>query len=191
MQSPSNFTARVGRWSVRHRKTAIFGWLAFVLVALFIGMNVLPQKEIDQNSGMPGESGQAAEALDGAFPEKSSEQVLIQSKQLRAGSPEFKAAVSDVTERLQDTKGVDNVVGPYEAQSGQISADGHSALVNFELPGDSDATGGSVDGGRLAGVCCGATACSLYGFAPGFVGGAGLVVPAIGGSTAEPREPTP
>ena len=55
MQSPSNFTARVGRWSVRHRKTAIFGWLAFVLVALFIGMNVLPQKEIDQNSGMPGD----------------------------------------------------------------------------------------------------------------------------------------
>ena len=57
--------------------------------------------------------------------------------------------------------------------------------------GDSDATGGSVDGGRLAGVCCGATACSLYGFAPGFVGGAGLVMPAIGGSTAEPRDPTP
>ena len=144
MQSPSNFTARVGRWSVRHRKTAIFGWLAFVLVALFIGMNVFPQKEIDANSGMPGESGQAAEAMDGAFPEKSSEQVLVQSKQLSAGDPGFKAAVNDVTGRLQDTKGVANVVGPYEAQAGQISADGHSALVSFDLPGDSDATEKSV-----------------------------------------------
>ena len=145
MQTPSNFTARVGRWSVRHRKTAIFGWLAFVLVSLFIGMNVFPQKEIDQQSTMPGESGQAAKAMDGAFPDLASEQVLIQSKQLEANAPEFKAAVADVTTRLNDTKGVDNVVGPYEAQGGQVSKDGHSALVSFELPGDSDATDKSVD----------------------------------------------
>ena len=67
MQTPDNFTARVGRWSAQHRKKAIFGWLAFVLVSLFIGMNLVPQKEIDQNSAGPGESGQAAKALDGAF----------------------------------------------------------------------------------------------------------------------------
>src|SRR5206468_4026698 len=29
--------ARAGRWSVRHRKTAILGWLAFVIVAFAIG----------------------------------------------------------------------------------------------------------------------------------------------------------
>jgi uncharacterized membrane protein YdfJ with MMPL/SSD domain len=150
MQSPSNFTARVGRWSVRHRKTAIFGWLAFVLVSLFIGMNVFPQKEIDQQSTMPGESGQAAKAMDGAFPELAGEQVLIQSNQLEANAPQFKAAVADVTTRLKDTKGVDNVVGPYEAQGGQVSKDGHSALVSFELPGDSDATEKSVVGALAA-----------------------------------------
>ncbi len=150
MQTSSNFTARVGRWSVRHRKTAIFGWLAFVLVSLFIGMNVFPQKEIDQQSTMPGESGQAAKAMDGAFPDLASEQVLIQSKQLEANAPEFKAAVADVTTRLNDTKGVDNVVGPYEAQGGQVSKDGHSALVSFELPGDSDATDKSVIGALAA-----------------------------------------
>ena len=42
-----------------------------------------------------------------------------------------------MTERLQETKGVDNVVGPYDGEVGQISRDGHSALVTFELPGDS------------------------------------------------------
>lgn len=31
------FTARVARWSVRHRKTAIFGWRAFVLAAIVVG----------------------------------------------------------------------------------------------------------------------------------------------------------
>ena len=41
--------------------------------------------------------------------------MLVQSKQLKAGDAEFKAAVADVTQRLQETKGVDNVVGPYEA----------------------------------------------------------------------------
>ena len=85
-QSLSYFTARVGRWSVRHRKTAIFGWLAFVLVALFIRENVLPQKEIDANSGMPGESGQAAKAPWTAPSRRSSpEQVLVQRQELSAG----------------------------------------------------------------------------------------------------------
>jgi hypothetical protein len=27
----NNLAARMGRWSTSHRKTAIFGWLAFVI----------------------------------------------------------------------------------------------------------------------------------------------------------------
>ena len=34
-----NLAARVGRWSARHWKTAVFGWLAFVVVAFVIGGN--------------------------------------------------------------------------------------------------------------------------------------------------------
>ena len=30
----------MGRWSARHRKTAIFGWLAFVIVSFAIGIAV-------------------------------------------------------------------------------------------------------------------------------------------------------
>ena len=145
MQSQhDNLTARVGRWSAQHRKKAILGWLAFVLVSVVIGFNVVPQKEIDQNAGGPGESGQAAEALDGAFRDAAGEQVLIQSKELDAGDARFKAAVADVTERLQKTEGVDDVVGPYDGDAGQISKDGHSALVTFELPGDSEKSEASV-----------------------------------------------
>jgi uncharacterized membrane protein YdfJ with MMPL/SSD domain len=137
-QRQDNLTGRIGRWSVQHRRKAILGWLAFVAAAAVIGFGVIPQEKIDnKTAGGPGESGQATEVLNDAFPTKSAEQVLVQSKTLQSDDPQFKAAVADVTERLQDTKGVDNVVGPYDGEPGQISRDGHSALVTFELPGDS------------------------------------------------------
>ncbi len=143
MQQSTNIAARAARWSVKNRKKAVFGWLAFVFISLFVGMNIAPQKTIEQSEGIPGESGKAATALDGAFPDKAAEQVLIQSKELKAGDPEFRAAVTDVTQRLRETEGVDNVVDPYKGR--QVSDDGHSALVAFELPGDSEKTDVSVE----------------------------------------------
>ena len=34
---PRNLAARAGRWSAQHRKTAILGWIAFVVFATFLG----------------------------------------------------------------------------------------------------------------------------------------------------------
>ena len=96
MPKPENTTARIGRWSVQNRKKAILGWLAFVVVSVVIGFNVVPQKQIEPSASGPRESGQAAKVLDGAFEDKASEQVLVQSDQLKAGDPRFKAAVADV-----------------------------------------------------------------------------------------------
>jgi uncharacterized membrane protein YdfJ with MMPL/SSD domain len=110
----------------------------------------MPQKQIDAGAAGPGESGKAAEAMNAAPPDKSAEQVLIQSKQLQAGDPQFKAAVTDVTERVQGTEGVANVVSPCDGDTGQISANGHSALVTFELPGDSKTAEKSVKGSLAA-----------------------------------------
>ena len=143
-QSNHNLAARVGRWSVQHRRKAILGWLAFVFISLAVGFNLVPQKNLEQNEGMPGESGKAGQVLKDAYPDEAGEQVLVQSKQLRAGDSQFKAAVADVTQRLEGTKGVSEVVGPYESGSGQISKDGHSALVTFTLPGDQKTTEKSV-----------------------------------------------
>jgi uncharacterized membrane protein YdfJ with MMPL/SSD domain len=135
--SPSNhnLAARVGRWSVQHRRKAILGWLAFVFAALVIGFNVVPQKELDPSAGMPGESGQAGKVLNDAFPKKSGESVLIQSGTLKASDSQFKAAVSDVSQRLHRVEGVIDIDNPYD-KGGQISKDGHSALVQFNLKGD-------------------------------------------------------
>ena len=37
MKQTRSIAARAGRWSATHRKTAIWGWLAFVVVAFAIG----------------------------------------------------------------------------------------------------------------------------------------------------------
>ena len=69
-QSNHNLAARVGRWSVQHRRKAILGWLAFVFVALAVGFNLVPQKNLEPNEGMPGESGKAGQVLKDAYPEQ-------------------------------------------------------------------------------------------------------------------------
>src|SRR5688572_31658688 len=108
-QTNHNFAARVGRWSVQHRRKAILGWLAFVFVSMAIGFNLVPQKNIENGEGMPGESGKAGEVLKDAYPDKAGEQVLVQSKSLDASDSQFKAAVADVSQRLEDTNGVSEV----------------------------------------------------------------------------------
>jgi uncharacterized membrane protein YdfJ with MMPL/SSD domain len=149
MERNTNFTARVGRWSTQHRKAAILGWIAFVVVSLAIGTSAAPMKTLEQGEGLPGESGVANEVIEGAYPDKASEQVLIQSDELTAHDPAFEAAVADTSRRLEGVVGVANVVSPYD-DGGAISADGHSALIDFELTGDEQTTAESVEGSLAA-----------------------------------------
>jgi uncharacterized membrane protein YdfJ with MMPL/SSD domain len=146
LNTHSNIAARVGRWSVQHRKKAIIGWLVFVIVAV-MGGNMAGVKLADDNQGGPGESGRAAAMLQDADwggtrdgEDEFTERVLIQSKTLKAQDPKFQAGVEDVITRLDKTKGVSEVQSPYAPQNAdKITADGHSALVEFTIPGDSDA----------------------------------------------------
>ena len=62
-----NLAARMGRWSAQHRKKAIWGWLAFVLLAFAIGGAVGTETQDTAQSGV-GESGRAERTLDDAFP---------------------------------------------------------------------------------------------------------------------------
>jgi uncharacterized membrane protein YdfJ with MMPL/SSD domain len=132
-----NLAARAGRWSAAHRKTAIFGWLAFVIAAVFIGGSVGTKNLSDEDYGN-GESGRADAAINRAFPDEQSESVLVQGRLGgTARDPEAKAAVTQVTERLRRVRHVKDIEGPYaKGNEGQISKDGRSALVNFEIEGD-------------------------------------------------------
>jgi RND superfamily putative drug exporter len=116
-----NFAARAGRWSARHRKTAIFGWLAFVIVAFMIGGN-LGTKTLDEKDLGVGDSGRADKIVDKAFPEAAGEQVFVQSKSQKATDPQYRAAVRDIERRLDANPLVTKIKSPYDKENpGQIS----------------------------------------------------------------------
>ncbi|HEY3019282.1 MAG TPA: MMPL family transporter [Solirubrobacteraceae bacterium] len=132
--------ARMGRWSATHRRTAIFGWIGFVAVALFIG-GALGTKTIERGHDGTGSSGRADRVLADEFPQPASEQVLVQARHgtLRTTDPRARAAVSDVVARLSALPQVKRVKSPFApGHSGQISRDGLSLVVQFDIRGKSE-----------------------------------------------------
>ena len=79
MQS-RNLAARAGRWSAQHRKTAILGWILFVVLATVLGGKV-GQNDLDDSARGSGESKRGDMIVEAAgFPEQAGEQVLVQGK---------------------------------------------------------------------------------------------------------------
>jgi anti-anti-sigma factor len=134
-----NLAARAGRWSAQHRKKAIFGWLAFVIVSVLIGSALGTQKIADEDLGN-GESRQADRALADGFPDRSSEEVLVQGRGgVTAQDPRFTAAVRDVERSLSRFDTVREIESPLDVgNAAQFSPDGRSALVTFDLLGDDE-----------------------------------------------------
>ena len=131
---------RVGRWSARHKKTAIFGWLAFIALAIVLGGGVVKKEPTDAQQ-YSGESRQAEEIReDAGFPktDKPTESILVQSKQLTATDPAFKAAVTDVEAAVKSDSLVKGIASsPYD-KNGMISENGHAALIEVDLKGKSE-----------------------------------------------------
>ena len=131
MKSSHNLSARMGRWSARHRKIAIFGWLAIVLMAVVAGKAV-GTNELKQDDAIPGESGRATQDYrrpvcaegqrDRADPEHDADR---RRPHVPSGRQRRRRAVNGFAV-------VGTVDSPYQSgNSTQISPDGHSALVNF------------------------------------------------------------
>src|SRR5262245_35083982 len=104
-----NFAATVGGWSARHWKTAVFAWLAFVAVSMFLSQSI-GTVFIDQNDVNVGEARKADRLIDeagftlnekGESIEELGEMVLIQSKTETAADAAFRAVVRDVEQTLR------------------------------------------------------------------------------------------
>jgi uncharacterized membrane protein YdfJ with MMPL/SSD domain len=136
-----NLAARAGKWSAQHRKTAILGWILFVVIATIGGMKV-GQQELPSAEMGNGDSKRGEMIIDKAdFPETVGEQVLVQGKgTVRADSPQVTAAVKDVVQRLERIDGVTDIESPLKAadRANTVSKDGRSVVVNFTLPGHDD-----------------------------------------------------
>ena len=129
---------RIAGWSVRHRKTAVFGWLLMV-AAVFAVSQMMGSRH--QPSYDPGQAGQAERALQQADPNYglAEETVLIQARapgETFAHSATMQQAAREVVASLRrlpmDAGNIRSPLSP--GGTSLISADGRSALVTFQVP---------------------------------------------------------
>ncbi len=127
-RKPRNLAARMGRWSAAHWKTATFGWLAFVVVAFALG-GMVGTKSIDptRRSGRVGPDAedprrglQAAGRRERPDPEPLAPR----------GDPAFTAAIATLSRASRGSAACATSAG-----CGRM--DGHTALVDFQIRGDS------------------------------------------------------
>jgi uncharacterized membrane protein YdfJ with MMPL/SSD domain len=137
----NNFAARMGRWSANHWKTAVFGWLAFVVASFAIGTAV-GTKYLDTSDSNVGEAARADKIVKEGFASKVDEQgevVFIRSATQKPSDPAFQAVINDVTRTLGRFPQVTRLESPLApGQDDQISKDGHAAMVTFVPKGDYD-----------------------------------------------------
>jgi uncharacterized membrane protein YdfJ with MMPL/SSD domain len=138
--SSLNFAARAGRWSADNWKKAFFGWLVFAVVALVIGMAV-GHKQIADSDTASGEAATAQRMLEQAgFKAPATESVLVRRRAASVTAAQLHAGVRSVVDVLSGRHDVQNIQNPLVKKNGggQISADGRSLLVQFDVRGDAD-----------------------------------------------------
>ncbi|HEY5454978.1 MAG TPA: MMPL family transporter [Acidothermaceae bacterium] len=133
-----NVAARMGAWSARHRKTAIIGWLVFVMAALVVGSSGTTQ--ITNAEGSNGQSAKAEQILSSSgFPDAASENVLVQTRNGQPDDAGLRAAVAQVITAVSSTKLIDNLHSPLDTDGqSYVSHNGHSMLVTFDMTGDAN-----------------------------------------------------
>lgn len=132
-----NLTARAAGWSTGRRWRVVLAWLAFVAAAYAIG-SAAGVVQITNADRAIGESGVADRVLAREFPnERAGEQVLIQSRRGQLTRSELAVVVDDLVTRLGRAPAVAVIRSPLTAgNEGQLSKDGRSALVTFQITGD-------------------------------------------------------
>ena len=144
----NNIAARMGRWSASHWKTAVFAWLAFVVLA-FATSIFFPLQLIEQKDAGVGESAKANQILDKSFDLDQTGQfelVVIQSKTKTVDDPAFRAVINESLTVLRGFPKVEKLRAPLAAgNEGQISPDRHAVLITFQPRGNYDEAAKYID----------------------------------------------
>ncbi|MDL2081871.1 MMPL family transporter [Streptomyces sp. GXMU-J15] len=137
--------ARAGGWSARHRWAAVGIWVLFVVLAMGLG-SAAGRVDVDESQALKGETKTAAQIIeDAGIEEPAGETVLVQAKDggPKATDAEFRAAVDAVMAAVEKTGEVTDVTSPYDTD--MVSADGRSALVQFDMRGEADTAAERVE----------------------------------------------
>jgi RND superfamily putative drug exporter len=134
--------AALGGWSATHRKTAVFGWLLFVILATVIG-GAVGQKQLSDAQQGVGTSAQAMQILhDAGLSDPASEMVLVHGTTETADAAGYRQAVGQVLSAVRGTGQTQNLQNPYS--TGLISKDRHYALIEFDMTGDASSAADRV-----------------------------------------------
>ncbi|MFJ1829528.1 hypothetical protein ACIOG9_33535, partial [Streptomyces sp. NPDC088178] len=121
-----NLAARIGGWSAHHRRTAILGWLLFVVLTTAIG-GASGLVEMDDAENAAGDSARAERILDDAgLGQPAGELVMVST----AKADDWRGVAREVAAALDRTGEVTHVAGPIP------SKDGKDALITFDMKGD-------------------------------------------------------
>lgn len=137
--------ARAGGWSARHRWAAVGIWVLFVVVAMGLG-SAAGRVDVEDSEQIKGETSTAARIVEEAgIEEPASETVLVQAKDdgLTSTDAEFRSAVAAVMTAVERTGEATDITSPYD--SGTVSEDGRSALVQFDVRGDPQTAGERIE----------------------------------------------
>ncbi|MFE9833893.1 MMPL family transporter [Streptomyces sp. NPDC005551] len=137
--------ARAGGWSARHRWAAVGIWVLFVVLAMGLG-SAVGRVDVKDSEQLKGETSTAAHIIeDAGIEEPAGETVLVQAKDgdTKTTDAAFRSAVADVVKAVEATGEVADVTSPYDTKT--ISKDGRSALVQFDVRGDSDTAGERIE----------------------------------------------
>ncbi|MFI0374297.1 MMPL family transporter [Actinomadura sp. 1N219] len=122
-----NFAATLGGWSARHRLTAIFGWLLFVVLASVLG-GATGQITMEDHEQGVGQSARAEQIVtEAGIEDPDQETVLLSGGAHAAGSPEMRRAVAAVRANVQATGKVT------ELRPDAVSKDGRHVIVQFTV----------------------------------------------------------
>jgi uncharacterized membrane protein YdfJ with MMPL/SSD domain len=140
-----NIAYRAGRWSAAHWKTATIVWLAVVVCAVIGGRLVGTVNLTDAEQGT-GQSALAQKLLDeSGFHNHAGESVLIQNRKLSVSDPSFQREIRTVITTLRPMRQINAFRSPLApGNAGQLSKDGHSALLEFNMRGNPDTAGDRV-----------------------------------------------
>src|SRR3954468_7178184 len=147
LASSTNIAARMGRWSASHWKTAVFGWLAFIVAAIAVGMTVTT-KQIKVEDANVGQSHKADQILKQGFPQADpqTELVVVQSATKTVDDPAFRATVADVVRSVEGDPATKNFRSPLTAgHSDQISKDRRTVIVTWDMKGTSEVAQKKID----------------------------------------------
>ena len=147
LKRSNNIAARMGRWSASHWKTAVFGWLVFVVAAFMIGGKVGTNniKEEDYNTG---QSHKADQILKQGFPQSDpqTEIVLIQSSKLSVNAAAFRSTVNDVVDAVKGNPNIKQLKSPLDpANPDLVSQDRSTVMVTFDMKGKYDDAKKKID----------------------------------------------